>query len=175
MGAGFYSGIGQQAIQGLGGQQTPQQRVDQSRQGGGILKLRGQGQQPRSYLDLPPEDDMFPVDRNPQPFPEPGNPTNPFQGGEPGLPYTPGGQPGMFEPNQEQNQQYFQQMHQNMDGMNENMDGLSQALQQIEGMKMPGGQYRGGEFTPGGGGKFGTPFGGGFTFGQPTRYEDRSF
>jgi hypothetical protein len=150
-GGGSLQNIGSRMFGGQQGQQTPQQQVDQSQQGGGILKLRGQGQQP----------------------------TNPFQGSEPGLPYTPGGdlpytpgigqigqlggQPGMFEPDQEQNQQYFQQMHENMNGMNE-------ALQQIEGMKMPGGQYRGGGFTPGGGGggKFGTPFGGGvgYSFNQ---------
>jgi hypothetical protein len=42
----------------------------------------------------------------------------------------------MFGPRQD-NQQYYQQMRQNIDGMNE-------ALKQIEGVNTPGGMYRGG-------------------------------
>lgn len=53
--------------------------------------------------------------------------------------YAPGYQqpPQGQMPQQQDSQQYFQQMRQNLDG-------LSEAFKQIEQMNMPGGQYQGG-------------------------------
>jgi len=48
----------------------------------------------------------------------------------------------LFGPRQD-NQQYYKQMRQNIDGMNE-------ALKQIEGISTPGGQYQGGGGNAGG-------------------------
>ena len=150
---------------GMPGQQTPQQKVDQSRQGGGILKMR----QPQPTPEFNIEPGMG--------APGPGNILDHLfgQGNQPGtigidlspghyLPIAPGFNMPQ-NPNQggQQNQQYFQQMHQNMDGMNE-------ALKQIEGMQMPGGRYDGGKSIGGKGdigGKFTSPMFGGINTGAP--------
>ena len=74
---------------------------------------------------------------------------NPYLGPGPGMPSNPQQQP-------QQHQQYFQQMHKGMDSM-------SEALQQIEQMQMPGGQYGGGgsrSFGPFAGGNNGKFLGG---------------
>lgn len=71
---------------------------------------------------------------------------------QPGIdPYDPDYNPGYQQPpqyqqplpQQQDNQQYYKQMRQNIDGMNE-------ALKQIEGISTPGGQYQGGGGNAGG-------------------------
>jgi hypothetical protein len=80
-------------------------------------------------------------------------PSGMFQ--QPGYQQPPMGQQPQQQPQQQQ--QYFQQMHKGMDGINE-------ALQHIEQMQMPGGQYnqRRGQypFQGGNAGGFGGKFGG---------------
>jgi hypothetical protein len=106
---GFLSGIGQQASEGLGNQITNKMF------GSGLIDASIGDTDSSLFQDLPQQDGNQPYGMG-----------QPPQGPQMGF--------GMPSQPQQNNQQYYQQMRQSIDGMNE-------AFKQIEQMQMPGQQY----------------------------------
>ena len=89
------------------------------------MRYRSPEEWDREYAKQPD----FGIDTHDIKYPQFGEPSPPGYQQPPGEQAPPQGQ--------QDSQQYYQQMRQNIDGMNE-------AFKQIEQMQMPGGQYQGG-------------------------------